>query len=141
MRPRFRVAVCAIVVAASGAAGCGGGGGESTQGSALADLQKCLTDAGATKATSASDLAFATSDASKLHYEKTVPANIAGTTVYETLSTSDPGYAVFVVAQPGSGAANYTAALSDPSSVAGVYFIQGERPRFKAAEACIATKG
>ena len=138
MGARFRVGVVALAAACAGV-GCGGSG--SQQGSkptTVAELDKCFKDAGATKATKAGDLAFAAADVARLNYQKEGPVHVAGTDVYEIRSPYDPGYAVFIVTKPDSASPpSVSKAVSDPTSVAGMYFLRGDRPKFQDADACI----
>jgi hypothetical protein len=135
---RFCVIVVALV-ATCAVVGCGSGGSQqSAKPTTLAELDKCFKDAGATKATRAGDLAFAAADVARLNYQKEGPVHVAGTDVYEIRSPSDPGYAVFIVAKPDSASPpDVGKAVSDPTSVAGVYFVRGDRPKFQDADACI----
>ena len=139
LRTRSRLLVVAVI-AAGAVAGCGANGGaqHGARPATLAQLNSCLGNAGAKKAANASDLSFAAADIARLNYATAGSKRVAGTQVYEMLSTYHPGYALFMVAKPGSAQQpSIASAVDDPASVAGMYFIRGDNPDFQAAQACM----
>ena len=125
-------------MAACALAGCGGSAAKGSRPASLAQLNACFADAGAGKATKASDLSFAAPDIARVNYANAGSARVAGTNVYVVESTYHPGYALFMVAKPGApGEPNISTAISDPSSVAGIYFVKGDNPDINAARGCL----